>query len=40
MAVTPTLVSSSSAGTVPTHDNHAGEMSSRRASFASRNGGP
>ena len=34
IAVIPTSPSISSAGTVPAQDSHAGEMSSRRASFA------
>jgi hypothetical protein len=37
---TPTALSSSSAGSAPTHENQAGDVSSRRASCASRSGGP
>jgi len=40
IASIPTASSSSSAGTEPTHENQAGEPSRRRASSASRSGGP
>jgi hypothetical protein len=40
VASTPMRSTSSSAGVVPTQENHAGEVSSRRALDASRSGGP
>jgi DNA-binding transcriptional ArsR family regulator len=40
MAATPIRSMTSRAGWVPTQQNHAGETSSRRASPASRSGGP
>ena len=40
IASMPISLSSSSAGRAPTHENQAGEVSRRRASSASRSGGP
>jgi hypothetical protein len=40
MVSTPISLISASAGSVPTHENHAGEVSKRRAVSGSRSGGP